>query len=484
MKRWELLAGNVSRMFPVATFLVDFQNLVESIQPGAWHRIVPVAPGTTARNMVDAIVKHAILEGWARLIFDKIPRNPANVTELNLIQAELDEVTQPTINDPTMQVALTARPVPSLFSNQTDFGGFQEHYFNYTLALLSTAQDELWKNAVQDLCLMMEQGFSLSNAQREALSSALDPLWTTSSYKTRNWIVKAVGLCRLRHFRGHLQDLFLEDTTDEESKSWALAAYSRLLDVSGAISLLNKSPIVLASFEMALQFYSNEDMGRIKGSVLLKSMEENDVTAKWITFFYGYDHPASTVLSAYPPISLVSALTSHHNNSVAEHALWALHRAPKGRIEHSELSLETLHTRAPNVRRRTYLLIGKHRDSYDEHIEFLQSRIAIELDTYAREGLAQTIAPYTRFHPAMEQIIVEWFVNEHNHVVRLALLPHIVNFSTRTPSYRVLLNTLINHSKDTLLQSRCRALAERLPRRHFVNYLLSEKNRLVEPKNT
>lgn len=109
MERRALLIKNVAGMFPVASFLLDFQNLVEGLRPGTWLATVPI--GATAQNAIQVIVDKAILEDWVRPLFQAIKRNPANAAELDLIQAELDDVTQPTVDDPSKEVLLeSTRP--------------------------------------------------------------------------------------------------------------------------------------------------------------------------------------------------------------------------------------------------------------------------------------------------------------------------------------------------------------------------------------
>src|SRR6202035_5124957 len=110
--------------------------------------------------------------------------------------------------------------------------------------------------------------------------------------------------------------------------------------------------------------------------------------------------------------------------SVAEHALWSLYRGKKGGIEASEISVDNLHARSANIRRRSYILIGKYDESFYRHIGFLRSRIYSELDVYAREGLALTLATTYRYNPEIEGLVSEWFESEEVEVVRMALLPH------------------------------------------------------------
>ena len=104
MERRALLIQNVARMFPTATFLLNFQNLVEGLRPGTWLSTVPI--GATPLNAVEVIVDKAILQGGVRPIFDAIPRGPANSAELDRILAELEDVVQPTIDDPFKEVLL------------------------------------------------------------------------------------------------------------------------------------------------------------------------------------------------------------------------------------------------------------------------------------------------------------------------------------------------------------------------------------------
>lgn len=347
--------------------------------------------------------------------------------------------------------------------------------FDYALALVRTGDDALCKNALQDLCKAAELGFLPSDEQRAALTIALDPLWKRSSYKTRNWLVKVVGLCRLPAFEGHLRRLFLDEQTDEESRSWALAAYSKLLDSESAIALMRSAEHIETSYRMAIQFYADRDLSLLKKSDVMRSMERNAVTAKWMSFLYGYEHPASSDLTNAQDIQIVRGLTGHQDNSVAEHALWALHRAKTGDSMDSSISLETLLARSPNIRRRAYLLVCKHKRTYDESLEYLHSRIYSERNVYAREGLALGLAVTSRYPEHLGDEIAEWYEREEQELVRLALLPHITTFAGRKPEYeRILRELLARDAPDALATRRFRSIAGSFPRNHLAKRLLLE----------
>lgn len=98
-----IIVKNVERMFPVATFVGNFQILVEGIKPGIWGAAVPM--NAPAKNAVVIIVDLAMNEGWIKPIFDAIPRNPGNEAELDLIKAYL-EVQAPTTLEPMREVLL------------------------------------------------------------------------------------------------------------------------------------------------------------------------------------------------------------------------------------------------------------------------------------------------------------------------------------------------------------------------------------------
>jgi len=117
MELRDLLIKNVSRMFPVATFVLDFQNLVEGIRPGTFAAIVPVSPGVTIDNIVNVVVDRALLDGWISPIVAQLPRNPVTAPELDAILALLNDQAQPTCANPFDEVLLEGnRP----FANRVD----------------------------------------------------------------------------------------------------------------------------------------------------------------------------------------------------------------------------------------------------------------------------------------------------------------------------------------------------------------------------
>jgi len=104
MELRDLLIKNISNMFPVGTFVLDFQNLVEGIRPGIFAQIVPVSPGVTIDNIVNVVVDRALFDGWIGSIVEKLPRNPATTAELDFILAQLRDQPQPTPADPFSRV--------------------------------------------------------------------------------------------------------------------------------------------------------------------------------------------------------------------------------------------------------------------------------------------------------------------------------------------------------------------------------------------
>jgi AAA domain-containing protein len=112
----EILIKNVKTMFPLASFVLDFQNLVEGLKPGVYADIVPVT-GATIDNIVNVVVDRAINDGWITGIVDRLPRNPATEAEIDFIIGVIKEAPQPTAADPFDEVLLEGnRP----FANRED----------------------------------------------------------------------------------------------------------------------------------------------------------------------------------------------------------------------------------------------------------------------------------------------------------------------------------------------------------------------------
>jgi hypothetical protein len=115
MELRDILVKNVEKMFPILTFVGNFQIFVEGIRPGVWAGAVPANP--TARSAVNIIVDLAMNQGWIKPIFDAIPRTAANAAELDVIKAQLEVQLLPTTADPFGEVLLDGnRP----FANRED----------------------------------------------------------------------------------------------------------------------------------------------------------------------------------------------------------------------------------------------------------------------------------------------------------------------------------------------------------------------------
>ncbi|MFN0249540.1 MAG: hypothetical protein ACKV2T_21830 [Kofleriaceae bacterium] len=103
MDRRALLIKNVAGMLVAVTGVLDAQTFFEGIRKGVWLETVPI--GATVHQAISVIVDRAFLEGWAKNIFDKIPRTPDNSAELASLLDEIEEI-KPTIADPFQEVLL------------------------------------------------------------------------------------------------------------------------------------------------------------------------------------------------------------------------------------------------------------------------------------------------------------------------------------------------------------------------------------------
>lgn len=339
-----------------------------------------------------------------------------------------------------------------------------EIYFSYLMSLLRTKNDPLVKIAAQDLCSKLESGFALNDRQKFIVSETFETLWEQSTYKTRNWIVKAAGLCKLRSLSNRIETMFNHSSTDEETRSWLLASYYKIFDAERAIALMKNGDAYSPTYSMALQFYSKTDLRVLDPISITKAIDANPVTAKWACFFHGYNHAASSSLTGFAATEVVGDLTSHHDDSVVEHALWSLHRARNGSIQNNKLSLGNIDTHSSNIRRRLYILAGKDDSTFPRYISFLSYRIQLENDSYAREGLAASIAATHRYISQLDPVIADWFTSEKDDVVRMAMLPHIMVHANCSTRYESLLQIFFNNDNSTsLLTLRYRAIAAMLP---------------------
>ena len=100
----DIVIKNILAMFPSATFVLDFMNLLQRIKPGFWTDAIPT--GATGTHAVNIAVDRAIMEGWIRYLVAEIPRNPVNAAELKFINAQLDVQLLPTAADPFQEVLL------------------------------------------------------------------------------------------------------------------------------------------------------------------------------------------------------------------------------------------------------------------------------------------------------------------------------------------------------------------------------------------
>ena len=325
----------------------------------------------------------------------------------------------------------------------------------YASVLIAAPYDGYRKNGFQYLCGLLETGSVLSAHQRLYLVPVFAKLLHMRSFKTRIWMAKAMGLARLREFCPYLLGLLhSEDEIDDETRSWTLAAYSVLVDRETLVEAISRPEFgpMKTAFALSAQFYQDKDLGlgETQQSVLT-GVENDSLTAKWYTFMYGYGRAAERQLSAFADREIVGDLTGHEDDSVSEHALWALNRAPDGSISNSRVYLETLERRPPNVRRWYYRLAAKTNYTAVALRAFLWERTKKEGDNFAREGLATALASH--FSSQEIEKMLEWYFSEEDESVRIALMPHFIRNVEQAPSYVAAIADAASQKDSALLRS-------------------------------
>lgn len=100
----DMLIKHVSTMYTRETFDLNFQQLIDRIKPGAYMKFAPVSPGVTRINIINVIVRRAILDGWIDEIVKELPRNKPTTEDLDKIEVLLTSLPKPIISDPLLKV--------------------------------------------------------------------------------------------------------------------------------------------------------------------------------------------------------------------------------------------------------------------------------------------------------------------------------------------------------------------------------------------
>jgi hypothetical protein len=343
--------------------------------------------------------------------------------------------------------------------------------------MLEHSDPAIQKRGLQRLCSQLQEGRLLVN--RALIEPRLMNLRWSADIKVRSWLYNTIARLRTRSFRDYLFHQIVFGETDAENITWAVAAFfsSALPD---EVTQLLKQP-ALAFFDTALElaaqlYYDGPILGKIEQRPFERAVGYDAIFAKWYALLFGYDKVDRRIPEfTFPHVEYIGALTSHHDDDVAEYSIWSLFMSGTADRSAVQLRPAEVGTRNPHIRRWYYRLMAKSAPDVIANSDFFKSRIATERNVIAREGLAAGLG--RNYVPELAADMLTWFMLEEDELVRLALAPHFAMYAAADPAYEELVAAVVSRSEDApdLTSKVLIATAERVRPTTHLTQLLTER---------
>lgn len=319
------------------------------------------------------------------------------------------------------------------------------------LSMLCSSNPALIKRAMQHLCIELEKGRLV--AKDKDIISVLYSLKYSSDVKVRGWLYNLIARLKAKEFRDYLIYQILFNESDEENRTWAVAALFAITPADQVKLLISRDSFGFygSPLELSSLLYSNTQIsGRKSGEELVVSIERDPIVAKWFALLFGYnrvERPDSIV--KFPDKELIQALNKHDNMEVVEYSFWSLHKNPFTNFRDSALTVDQMLSTAPNARRWAYRLLAKDRSSFLRNKDDILAATFYEEDELAREGLAQGVEPY--YDPQLASSIISWFNGENSNIVKISLLRHMIRFRKKNNTFREIIESEMRNSGQARL---------------------------------
>jgi hypothetical protein len=238
----------------------------------------------------------------------------------------------------------------------------------------------------------------------------------------------------------------LQNEEDAENRTWAVAAFFSIATHDEITAMLKRldDDFCNSPLELAGQLYYD---GTLRATLVQRPFERSiaydSLFARWYCLLFGYGR-AGRLLDpfSFTHMQYVASLNTHHDDDVAEYSLWSLHMSNAADYRNATIKPDEVLRRGPHVRRWFYRLLTKSSAAVVANSDFLKARIDSESNAIAREGLA--IGLSSHYLDDFADIMLDWFLNEQDQLVSLALAPHFAAFAGRHRDYEDLVSLRLN----------------------------------------
>lgn len=312
--------------------------------------------------------------------------------------------------------------------------------------LLESGDEKLEKRGLQDLCELLEKGLVINSAHLYHLYRLVSRFQKSQSIIIRRWLYKTIGLLKERKYLPFLKAQLADIETDEENKSWIVAAIYHITNKEEANQIILKSNINSSASLLAAGYFEPEFLPKEKKQISKILDEGNILSLKWFGLLYG-DSLDNFQIEENILKDLVTRLNLHEDNGVAEYSIWAIHKSKNGNFSDSQIATQNFFNYPPNIRRWLYRLLAKDIDSVFMHFDFFETVIYKEDDISAREGLAIGLGSHAN-DKAIALLVHSWFIRERNKLVRIQLLKSISINVNVLPEFQKALKSEVENPED------------------------------------
>lgn len=344
------------------------------------------------------------------------------------------------------------------------------------LSDLKSTSADLQKAALRNICDGLERGRRLAPHDRRSIISELINHITSKDFKVRQWLYKLIALIHGEEYIGILVHHIREREDHSENISWAFAALASVAPYNTVVKLIKQEfgSRILPYHALSARLYSNANFSLYgQQDIIFKSLDKDPLTAKWIALLFGFGRLDDSLISKFPPSSIIPALNHHHDPEVVEYSVWSIFRSSHLYTPLVDIPISSFSNQPPNVRRWLYRLLLSEKGEWSVNLDFLSTRIQKERAIAAREGLALGLRRC--YHERLVNDVIQWYYDQNKAVIHDALLGHIARFADLNTHYYSIVQEVLTPDeaiprRDQLL---IRSLSASLPREHPVVPLIN-----------
>jgi len=328
----------------------------------------------------------------------------------------------------------------------------------YIRLLIANIDPENKKVGLETLCKLYRSGQILRDPH-VVVVHAMGLLHDKNS-RVRRWSLNALALIGSKDQVDAILDAIKRDEADADILAAGISALCGILNADEARRQLDKAnlplegAIVLAAAQQSGSF--NKELGRTKVNI-----ETADVAQLRLAgILVGLNKaPENLFTTRFPNGKVIGQLNTHPDRIVAQYSVWAACENRSLGPKALGIRLKEIEFQPDKVRKYVYQTVVSHVESAVKNYDLLVQG-SEDTSFEARNGLA--IGLRDVFFDSVDQLILDWFVDEETESVRQRLLEHMATNADKCMLYeKPVLQIYRDAATNSLVRGRLESAARR-----------------------